>query len=95
MLWWCAGRSLLSVRLFVGGATLRFATVHLESPVPGALASAPRKEQLAEVSAMLSADAHCCCFLHMHFCGVLSAFRSTPCKELSVMSTTLFAATLC
>ena len=61
-----AGRSLLSVRLSVGAAALRFATVHLESPVPGAPASAPRREQLAEVSATLSAHAQCCCSLDMH-----------------------------
>ena len=58
---WCAGRSLLSVRLSVGGTALRFATVHLESPVPGALASAPRKEQLTKVGCMLSAYAQHCC----------------------------------
>ena len=44
----CAGRSVLDIALDLGGASLRCATVHLESPVPGALASAPRKAQLSQ-----------------------------------------------
>lgn len=46
---WCAGRSVLTVALTVAGTPMRFVTVHLESPTPGAPATAPRKEQLARV----------------------------------------------
>lgn len=44
-----AGRSVLTVMVKVGGTSLRFGTVHLESTVPGAPAAAARKEQLSQV----------------------------------------------
>ncbi len=44
-----AGRSVLTVMVKVGGTSLRFGTVHLESPVPGTPAAAARKEQLYQV----------------------------------------------
>ena len=44
----CTGRSVLEVALSVAGTSLRCATVHLESPTPGAPATAPRKQQLSQ-----------------------------------------------
>ena len=82
------------MRLSVGGAALRFATVHLESPVPGAPASAPRKEQLAEVSAI-----HAVLLFTRHTLllsqGMPSAFEANHTRSSLGTSTMLPAAILC